>query len=306
MTTRGVVVIGNFDGVHQGHRAVIDEASRLSAGGPLTVVTFWPHPLSVVAPDRAPLLLTDLSTRIDLLKDAGASEVRVVRFNSEVQQWSPAQFVDRVIAPLDPQTVIVGENFRFGHRAAGDVQVLRELGAGRFDVVALSLLQVADNVTCSTLIRASLESGDVAVAAEHLGRPFRFRGVVVLGDQRGRELGFPTANLLVPQELAVPADGVYAGYLTRTDSPDAQPMPAAISVGSNPTFDGVDRRVETYVLGRDDLELYGVEVVVDFVAWLRGQIKYTGIEPLIEQMNQDVALAQTLLSADQSARSDLR
>lgn len=274
---------------------MLDKARALAAGGPLTVVTFWPHPLSVVAPDQAPKLLTDLRTRIDLLKEAGASEVRVVQFTPEVAHWSPAEFVETVIAPLAPSTVIVGENFRFGNRASGDVGTLRELGAGKFNVSALDLLQVSDNVTCSTLIRAALTDGDVAAAAQHLGRPFRFRGVVVLGDQRGRELGFPTANLLVPQEMAVPADGVYAGYLAPLDSPAAQPMPAAISVGSNPTFDGHDRRVETYVLDRDDLELYGVEIVVDFVARLRGQVKYTGIDPLIEQMHADVAQARGLL-----------
>lgn len=288
------MAIGNFDGVHLGHRAVLKKA-RQSGDGPLTVVTFWPHPLSVVAPDRAPKLLTDLRTRIELLKEAGAAEVRVVRFTPDVASWTPEQFVRRIIDPLSPRRVVVGENFRFGRRASGDVDTLRTLGEGRFDVTGLGLLQVERSVTCSTLIREALAEGNVRMVARHLGRDFRFRGVVVLGDQRGRELGFPTANLLVPSELALPSDAVYVGYLTRCDTDQAERMPAAISVGSNPTFDGHDRRVETHVLGRDDLELYGVEVAIDFVARLRGQIKYSRIEPLIEQMRADVAQARRIL-----------
>lgn len=294
VATQGVVVIGNFDGVHLGHRAVLKRAKQCSSG-PLTVVTFWPHPLSIVAPERTPKLLADLRTRIELLKDAGADEVRVVSFTSEVAALSPAEFVSKVIDPLRPGQVVVGDNFRFGRRAAGDVDTLRELGAGRFEVIGLDLLQVERSVTCSTLIRDALAAGNVALAARHLGRNFRVRGVVVLGDQRGRQLGFPTANMMIGSDLALPADAVYAGYLTRLDQPDAEPAPAAISVGLNPTFDGRDHRVETHVIGRDDLELYGVEVAVDFVARLRGQIKYSGIAPLIEQMKADVAQARSLV-----------
>lgn len=285
-----MVVIGNFDGVHRGHRNVL-EAAR--ADGELAVITFWPHPLAVLTPEAAPKLLTDLTTRIDLLKAGGAQQVRVVRFDRKVAAMSPEDFVERFVAPLEPRVVVVGENFRFGHKAVGDVAALRRIAAGRFDVHALELAAVAEQTTCSTLIRRALEAGDVALAAEHLGRWFRFSGVVVVGDQRGRDLGFPTANLTVPNELAVPDDGVYAGWLTPQDG---ERLPAAISVGSNPTFDGADRRVETYVLDRNDLELYGVRVDVDFVARLRGQVRFDGIDALVTQMNDDVARCRELLN----------
>lgn len=293
--SRTIVVIGNFDGVHRGHRSVLREAGS-GVELPLVVVTFWPHPVSVLRPEHAPRLLTDLRSRIDLLKEAGASEVRVVQFNSDVASLTPGEFVDRFLMPLNPALVVVGENFRFGHRAAGDVRTLAELGRGRFEVRAMPLQTVDDDVSCSTGIRSLLASGDVEEAARHLGRPFRFRGVVVVGDQRGRELGFPTANLSVPSDMAVPADGVYAGWVTRLDSAGAEPMAAAISVGTNPTFDGADHRVESYVIGRRDLELYGVEIAVDFVARIRGQVRFDGVDALIEQMHRDVAAAEVLLA----------
>ena len=285
-----VVAIGNFDGVHLGHRSVL-QAER--GDGELAVITFWPHPLSVLAPGRAPRLLSDLPARIDLLKQAGAYEVRVVRFDEKVAAMSPAEFVERFVIPLAPRVVVVGENFRFGRRASGDVATLRELAAGRFDVRALGLSAIDAQTTCSTLIREALDRGDVRLASQHLGRDFRFSGVVVVGDQRGRELGFPTANLVVPTELAVPADGVYAGWLTPAGG---KPMPAAISVGSNPTFDGADRRVESNVLDRNDLELYGAQIDVDFVERLRGQVRFEGVEGLIAQMNQDIENCRRILT----------
>lgn len=286
-----VVAIGNFDGVHLGHQRVLSEANE-SHEAPLVVITFWPHPMSVLRPDKAPKLLGDLTTRIEWLKAAGAHEVRVVQFTEAVSQLSPEEFVDRFVLPLDPVRVVVGENFRFGRRAAGDVAELARLGQGRFEVVPLALESVNDMVTCSTLIRTALADGSVAEAAQHLGRPFQVRGVVVMGDQRGRELGYPTANLPVPDDMAVPADGVYAGWLTATDGVR---LPAAVSVGSNPTFDGVDRRVESHVLDRTDLELYGEEIIVDFVDRLRGQVKFDGIEELVDQMHRDVELCREVL-----------
>lgn len=279
-----VVAIGNFDGVHLGHQSVLREAIALN-DSPLVVITFWPHPMSVLRPDKAPKLLGDLTTRIQLLKAVGAHEVRVVNFTEAVAGLSPSEFVERFVLPLDPVRVVVGNNFRFGKRAAGDVAELARLGEGHFDVVPLALESINDIVTCSTLIRSSLLEGDVAEAAQHLGRPFLVRGVVQMGDQRGRELGYPTANLPVPRDMAVPADGVYAGWLTATDGVR---LPAAISVGSNPTFNGVDRRVESYVLDRTDLELYGEKIQVEFIDRLRGQEKFEGVDSLITQMHQDI------------------
>ena len=296
---RSVVVIGNFDGVHPGHHAVLAEARSREPGLPLIVVTFWPHPVSVLRPEVGPMLLTGLDERIELLTAAGADRVEVVTFTPEFAAWSPQRFVDDIVAPLNPARVVVGANFRFGHRAAGNVETLRELAAGRFEVEGITLVRYGDEETCSSLIREALAAGEVAHAAEHLGRPFAFRGIVTRGDRRGRELGFPTANLPVPTDLACPADGVYAGWLTRRDHRgphgellgDRQPerWPAAISVGTNPTFDGHDRRVESYVLDRDDLELYDAAVVVEFVDRIRGQVRFTDIGELIVQMGDDVA-----------------
>ncbi|MFT3861562.1 bifunctional riboflavin kinase/FAD synthetase [Micropruina sp.] len=301
-----VVVIGNFDGVHPGHVEVVQRAHARRPDLPLVVVTFWPHPISVLRPELGAMLLTGLEERIDLLKRAGADRVEVIDFTPDFARLSPAQFVQRVLLPLEPALIVVGENFRFGHRAAGTVQTLRELGAGRFKVEGLTLVRFGDEETCSTVIRQALADGDVEHAAEHLGRPFRFSGVVRHGDHRGRELGFPTANLPVPGELACPADGVYAGWLHRLDARDAHGVPlpdggtaerwpAAISVGTNPTFDGVQRRVESYVLDRVDLELYGAPIAVEFIARIRGQVRFSGIEALVQQMRDDVRRCHELL-----------
>lgn len=291
-----VVAIGNFDGVHLGHQAVLRRA-REAAQGPLIVITFWPHPVGVLRPDKAPKLITDLHTRLELLREAGADEVRVVRFNDSVAAMTPEEFVHDFLTPLHPHRVVVGRNFRFGARAAGDVDTLAALGEGKFEVEAVELSKDHGETICSTAIREAVRTGDVEAARDMLGRPLEFRGLVVVGDRRGRELGFPTANLVVPDDMAVPADGVYAGWVTRIDVADGTPMPAAISVGSNPTFDGVERRVESYVLDRTDLSLYGVQIAVDFVARLRGQVRFEGIEGLIEQMERDVARTREVLGA---------
>lgn len=306
--SQSVVVIGNFDGVHPGHREVLKAARQAEPGLPLIVVTFWPHPLAVLRATGAPLLLTRLEERVALLKEAGADEVRVIDFTPAFAALTPEAFITDVIAPLDPARVVVGENFRFGKGASGNVETLRQLGAGRFKVTGLGLVGHEDVDTCSTLIRTALADGDVALAAEHLGRPFRFSGVVRTGDRRGRQLGFPTANLPVPAELACPLDGVYAGWVTRLDGLDAhgaalapgagpERWPAAISVGTNPTFDGIDRRVESYVLDRTDLELYGAPIAVDFVDRIRGQVRFDGIEALIVQMDDDVLRCRKILGS---------
>ena len=293
---RSVVAIGNFDGVHSGHQELLATAVRRASElqidtepVPVVVVTFWPHPMSVVAPPgRAPLLLTSLQDRIDLLRRSGADQIRVVQFTREVAGWLSEHFIKTILGPLNPALVVVGQNFRFGKDAKGTPETMRQVGEGRFEVEVLTLTSVDSERTCSTLVRNALLKGDVVTAARHLGRPFRVRGVVVVGDQRGRELGFPTANMPVAAEMATPADGVYAGWLRRLDQPDAPKLPAAISVGTNPTFDGIERRVESYVLDRTDLDLYGVEIGVEFVEHLRGQIKFASVDDLIAQMTTDV------------------
>ncbi|GAA3712244.1 bifunctional riboflavin kinase/FAD synthetase [Microlunatus aurantiacus] len=297
MNPRSVVVIGNFDGVHRGHVGLLQLARKSEPEARLVAVTFWPHPMSVVRPDQAPDLLCSLERRRELLLRAGVDEVVVLDFTAEVASWSPEEFVDRVLRPLRPVRIVVGENFRFGFRAAGDPALLASLGAGEFVVDAVPLFSDGAQPSSSTLIRHALGEGDLGRVRELSDQVFRMTGVVVQGDQRGREMGFPTANIAPADGLAVPADGVYAGWVTRLDDPGAPRWPAAISVGTNPTFDGVERRVEAYVLDRDDLELYGVEIAIDFYARLRGQVKYRGMEALIEQMHADVEQVRHLLHA---------
>lgn len=289
-----VLAIGNFDGVHLGHQRVLQEA-RTHAVERLVVITFWPHPVGVLRPDKAPKLIMDLHQRIAKLRKFGADEVRVVRFNQAVAAMSPEEFVEDFLASLHPKRIVVGSNFRFGARAAGDVDSLRHLAKGRFEVTAVPLSTDGDQTISSTLIRGNLCDGDVRAATAHLGSPFEYRGLVVVGDRRGRGLGFPTANLAVPDEMAVPADGVYAGWLRRIDVPGCDPLAAAISVGSNPTFDGTEHRVESYVLDRTDLSLYGAEVAVSFVERLRGQQRFADVDELIAQMHADVDKARQIL-----------
>ncbi|MGI9156602.1 MAG: bifunctional riboflavin kinase/FAD synthetase [Marmoricola sp.] len=296
---RTVVVIGNFDGVHLGHRSVIARARASAAetgADRVVAVTFDPHPMAVLRPEHAPQTLTDMDTRAALLREAGVDDVFVIAFSREIAAWSPEEFIQRVLVDvLHAAAVVVGGNFRFGARAAGDVATLREAGARSGFVVEGIELDGGPQVWSSTYVRACLAAGDVEGAAEALGRPYAVSGVVVRGEQRGRELGYPTAN--VPTRgIAGPQDGVYAGWLRRLDEPGAEPLPAAISVGTNPTFDGErERRVESYVLDRDDLELYDVPVEVSFVARIRGMVRFDGVESLVEAMKGDVARAHEIL-----------
>lgn len=290
------VTVGNFDGVHLGHQHVIRRIREVSGDLPVIAVTFEPHPLAVVAPDRAPKRLTTTQRRVELLLAAGADEVRILDFSREMAAWSPQEFVDRVmVAELHAARVAVGENFRFGHRASGNTTLLRQAGeAAGFTVDALDLDGGAEPFS-STLVRAHVAAGRIREAAEVLGRPHEVTGIVRQGDQRGRELGFPTANVPVDETYAVPPDGVYAGWLVRADG---QRLPAAISVGTNPTFAGVERRVESYVLDRTDLDLYGEAIRVEFVDLLRGMVAFDRIDDLIVQMDDDVRRTRTVLALD--------
>jgi riboflavin kinase/FMN adenylyltransferase len=296
---RTVVTIGNFDGVHLGHQHVVRRATEVAADlgvQDVVAVTFDPHPIAVLRPEHAPPTLTSIEDRIALLDAAGVPDVLVIPFSREIAAWTPEEFVQRIIVDaLHAKGVVVGANFRFGNRAAGDCQTLREMGEQRDFIVDAVQLDGGPQVWSSTYVRNCLAAGDVAGAAEALGRPFVVRGVVVKGDQRGRELGFPTANVPTDGLAAAPADGVYAGRLTRLDTGES--FPAAISVGTNPTFDGErERRVESYVLDRTDLDLYGVEVEVSFIEHLRGMVKFEGIEKLVETMHDDVRRTRELLA----------
>ena len=298
-----VVTIGNFDGVHHGHRVLVGAALAQAAdtpGSQVVVVTFQPHPLAVLRPDAAPALLTSMPRRSELLIEAGADEVVVLPFTKELSEMSPEGFAHllRERPDIAADAVVVGENFRFGKGAAGNTATLASLGeALGFDVFVQPVVaeETAEqgSVTCSsTYVRRCIAEGDMQATAHALGRPHRLEGSVVRGDARGRELGYPTANVDVLDGMAIPPDGVYAGWLvTHTDR-----LPAAISIGTNPQFDGRERRVEAYALDRDDLELYAQHVGVDVVARLRGQAVFPSVADLQAQMARDVAAAREALA----------
>jgi riboflavin kinase / FMN adenylyltransferase len=293
-----VVVIGNFDGVHLGHRHVLARAREIAdeRGLPVVAVTFDPHPMAVLRPEHAPTQLTTVERRAQLLGEAGADHVLALPFDRDMASWSPERFMASVlVGAVRAAAVVVGANFRFGNKAAGDVAALRAYGAEHGFAAEGIPLDGGPMVWSSTYVRTCLAAGDVAGAAEALGHPYAVRGLVVEGDRRGRELGFPTANVPTDGMTAAPADGVYAGWLRRLDS--GETYPAAISVGTNPTFDGVrERRVESYVLDRTDLELYGVEVEVAFVERLRGMVAFESVDTLVEQMHADVDRAREILA----------
>jgi riboflavin kinase/FMN adenylyltransferase len=286
--------------VHLGHQHVVrtarDVAAR-SGAEQLVVVTFDPHPFAVLRPEHAPPTLTTIDERLRLLEEVGAEAALVIPFDRDVAGWSPEEFIDRILVhTLHALAVVVGANFRFGHRAAGDVGLLTSVGGARdFEVVGIAL-GGGPQVWSSTYIRTCLAQGDVEGATEALGRPFSVRGVVVAGERRGRALGFPTANVPTQAMTAAPADGVYAGWLRRLDT--GERYPSAISVGTNPTFAGDrERRVESYVLDRTDLELYGVDVEVAFVARLRGMRRFDEVDELVATMHDDVRRAREVLDA---------
>lgn len=295
---RSVVTIGSFDGVHRGHQLIIGRAVARAreAGVPSVVVTFDPHPAEVVRPGSHPALLAPQPRRAELLAELGVDAVLVLPFTPEFSKLPPAEFVVKVLVEkLHARSVVEGPNFRFGHRAAGTVATLAELGETYgFEVIVVDLVERGEagggQPFSSSLARRLVAEGDVAGAAEVLGRPHRVEGVVVRGAQRGRELGIPTANLDSPEHSAIPADGVYAGWLTA----GGERMPAAISVGTNPQFQGTRRTVEAHALDRTDLELYGEQVAVDFHAFLRGQETFEDLDGFLTQIHEDLRQAREL------------
>jgi riboflavin kinase/FMN adenylyltransferase len=299
---RSVVTIGVFDGVHRGHRLIVARAAEIAAGLglPLVVVTFDPHPDEVVRPGSHPPLLCTPRYRAELLGTLGADAVCVLPFTYEFSQLPAEEFVRTVLVDgLHAAAVVIGENFRFGHKAAGNVALLGELGEKyEFSAEGVPLLADDRGTITSSRIRDLLAAGEVAAAARELCRPHRVEGIVVRGRQRGRALGFPTANAEPPPYTAIPADGVYAGWLASldTDGSEVERWPAAISVGTNPTFDETERTVEAHALDRDNLDLYGVHVAIEFADLIRGQARFDSVGELIAQMRQDVDAAREMLA----------
>ena len=305
-----VVVIGKFDGVHSGHRAVIDRArvTATDADARVVAVTFDRNPLSLLRPELCPDPLSSVEQKLELLAEAGVDATLVLRFDAELAGLEPRAFVEHVLVDaLGVVTVLVGDDFRFGRGGAGDPALLIALGAEfGFEVDVVGDVQGGGRRVSSTWVRDLLSVGDVEGAARLLGRPHAMAGEVVHGLKRGRELGFPTANLAPDADGFIPGDGVYAGWLvdlgpeseaSDTSAPVTR-YPAAISVGTNPTFDDVPvRQVEAYVLDETALDLYGHRVQVQFTHRIRGMVAFEGIDRLIAQMTDDVARVRVALRA---------
>ena len=287
-----VVVIGVFDGVHKGHQSILDRAKEIADGRKIIALTFDPHPTTVFAPDRAPFMLTTLADRVELLKIHGADQVAVMKFNEKFAAMSAQDFVQTVLVnQLHASTVIVGKNFTYGHKAAGTVESLIASGLTHNFTVAVQELKADTEVISSSRIRKLVIEGKVEEARGLLSRPHRLDGVVVHGEKRGREIGYPTANLGNIEGQTIPADGVYAGWLTV----GINFWPAAISIGTNPTFEGArGRQVEAYALDQEGLELYDKSASIEFGWYLRPTLKFDGLEPLLEQMKKDCDKAREL------------
>ncbi|WP_448627412.1 bifunctional riboflavin kinase/FAD synthetase [Geodermatophilus sp. URMC 64] len=301
---RTVVTIGMYDGVHRGHQALIGEAvARARAlNRPCLLLTFDPHPAEVIRPGSHPAILTSLDRKAELVAELGVDAMCVLPFTQDFMRLSPESFTHTVLVEhLHAALVVVGQNFTYGHKAAGNVQTLADEGR-RFgfavEGVPLASVEEDDGVTISsTYIRACVAAGDMEPAAHALGRSHRVDGVVVRGDRRGRALGYPTANVETPAFTAVPADGVYAGHLVLRDprsGASKQRYPAAISVGTNPTFEGSRRTVEAFVLDFDG-DLYGEHVGVEFVSRLRGMVAFPDVAALVAAMDDDVRRTRVLL-----------
>jgi riboflavin kinase/FMN adenylyltransferase len=298
-----VATFGNFDGVHLGHRAVLSRlvAEGRARGVPSVAVTFDPHPATIFHPGTLELIAPG-PLREELVSDTGVDGLLVIDFTEEFAQQTAEEFVlGTFVRALGVQALVVGEDSRgFGRGYTGDVGTLVDLGRQHgFDVVVLE--DVGDDERwSSSAVRRHLAAGDVAAAAAVLGRPHRMTGTVVHGAHRGRELGYPTANLSVDALGLVPADGVYAGWLTRLDRPADAPertLPAAVSVGTNPTFDGTVRTVEAYVLDRTDLDLYDERVMVEFVERIRPTLRFDSVEELLDAMAGDVETCRQVLAS---------
>lgn len=298
------VSIGFFDGVHLGHQAIVGRAMAHAQRHGLrsVIVTFDRHPMQIVRPERVPALLMTTDRRVRTLAALGPDVVVVLPFDERLRMLEPETFIAQVLrSSLDARHVVVGHNFRFGHRAAGDVALLEQVGArDGFSVDGVDLLHVDDAPISSTRIRSALGDGDVATAARLLGRPFVLDGTVVDGDRRGRQLGYPTANLAVADDVVVPAAGVYAGTLTH---PDGRRLPAVTSIGTNPTFNGIGTRIETHVLDFDE-ELYGAAVAADLRRFLRGQQRFDDVDALIAAMHDDVRRARRALAVAADGHGD--
>lgn len=306
--TGTVVTIGVFDGVHRGHQLLISKAvdTARELGVPCVVMTFDPHPVTIFAPERAPRALMPLDERARHIADLGVDALLVIDFREELAGLTPAQYMDDVlVSTLGAKHVLVGENFTFGRDAAGTATDMAQLGerAG-VDVTIVKLLGEGEVRICSTAIRDHLSGGDVALATDFMGRPFSVIAPIERGAGRGgKELGYPTANQYASDTSAVPADGVYAGWLTIIDDGDIdgdmQPgvrYPAAISVGTNPTFGDARRSVESFVLDRD-ADLYGRMARVEFVEKVRDMLKFNSVEELLEHMARDVSRTRDILGA---------
>ncbi len=295
---RCVVTIGVFDGVHRGHQQIIRRAVEKAAelGVPSVVLTFDPHPIEVIRPGSHPPMLSGQRYKADLCEELGVDVFCVLPFTLEFKQRDASEFVHSVLVEkLHASSVVVGENFRYGSGGGGTVALMAEDGRRwGFSVEGFPMQGSGDMTWSSTYVRSCVAAGDVASAAEALGREHRIHGIVVRGDQRGREIGYPTANLEPLPWSAVPADGIYAGRLVRGTSDKGEILTAAISIGTNPTFAGNERRVEAFVLDFDG-DLYGEHVGLSFTARLRDTLRFDGVEPLVAQMALDVERTRTLV-----------
>ena len=294
--SKQVVAIGIFDGVHRGHQKILARAREIgnALSLPVVALTFHPHPTAVLAPDKQPSLLLNIHSRVELLEKHGANDVEVLTFSKEFSSMSPQAFIEDILIDLLNAThVVVGENFSFGSRATGSINDIKKY----FDAESVALLSDEYGVISSTRIRKLVAEGKMELARALLGRPHFLQGEVIHGEKRGREIGYPTANLEQLIGMAIPPDGIYAGYLYV----ERERLPAAISIGTNPTFPPSfpgerPRQVEAYALDRDDLDLYGQRASIEFLSYLRPTIAFPGLEPLLAQMAEDCAQAKRVIA----------